>query len=121
MEIIRIMIGRLAEKTPGESCRSSPVQLARDVLFEHLQNFRWIGSFWFAHQQVHVLGHYYVSDEPESESRPDLIEVFDKAISRPRDAKQGPAAITAKGDEVKVAVSVVTPQRIAHESGVHVA
>ena len=59
--------------------------------------------------------HNYVADEPKSESRPHLIQNFDKAISCPPRAKQWPPAITAKSHEVKVAASIVAPQRIPHE------
>jgi hypothetical protein len=62
-----------------------------------------------------VFRHDYVADESKSESRAHLVQNCDKAISRPRRAKQWSPAIAAKGDEVKVPASVVASQRIAHE------
>ncbi len=56
--------------------------------------------------------HDYVADEPKSESRPHLIQNFDKAISCPPRAKQWPPAITAKGDEVKVPADFVDRRKL---------
>ena len=61
---------------------------------------------------VHVLGHDYVADEPKSESRPHLIQHFDKAISRPPRAQQWPSAITAKGHEVKFPADFVDRRKL---------
>jgi hypothetical protein len=109
----RAGIGKLEGRLLGGGFGSA-IQRKGDFLFEHLQSFRGIGRFRFADQQVDVLGHDYVVDEQKTESRPDLIESFEKAISCPPRAKQWPLAITAKSHKVKVPVSIVAPQRVAH-------
>jgi hypothetical protein len=58
-------------------------QSSRYLLLQHLQNLRWILFGGFADQQMHVFGHYDVSDETESMPAANLIQNFHKAISRP--------------------------------------
>jgi hypothetical protein len=61
---------------------SWPAQGAGNLLFEHLQGFGRVTDFRFADQQVHMLGHHHVADQPESKPRPHLIQNPDKPIPR---------------------------------------
>jgi hypothetical protein len=69
---------------------------------------------WFRQQQVDVLGHDYITDQPEGVLGALLIENLHKSVTRSPRTEKRPSAVTTKGDEVQVAPSVIAFKRIAH-------
>jgi hypothetical protein len=91
-----------------------PAQGPGNFLFQNLQRFRWRNFLGFTHQQVNVFRHHHISNNVKSVPRTHFIEYLYKAIARPPRSKKRTSPITTEGHEVKIAQSVITPQRVAH-------
>src|ERR1700730_3906149 len=63
---------------------------------------------------MNMLAHHHITDQKEAMSRADLIQHFHKTMARTHCAQQWSAPVTTKGDKMKVASSVKTPQSVAH-------
>jgi len=88
----------------------------RNLLFQHLQNLRWIFLGWFAEQQMYMFGHHHIPDQPELMSAANFIQDFHKSLSRPSRSEQRLPPVTTEGDEMKIALPVVPLEGIAHQT-----
>ena len=85
-----------------------------NFLLQHLQDLGGIAAGRLADQQMDVLRHDQVTNEPKPVTRTHLVEDSYKAVPGANGSEVGPPAITAEGEEMKVAMSIETPQRVAH-------
>jgi hypothetical protein len=78
-----------------------------------LQNLGRISSRWLGDEEMHVFGHYDISDEFKAMPGADFLEIFTK---RSGASGEWPTAVTTEGDKMKIAAPVESPQRIAQRS-----
>ena len=83
----------------------SSAQGARNSLLETLDDLCGTGSVGLAQQQVHMLRHEDVANESKAIARSRLFERANGQIAGANGVQQGPALITAKGDEMEIAKS----------------
>jgi hypothetical protein len=83
-------------------------------LFQCLQRLGRILLPGFADEQVHVLWHHHVTDEPEFVPGAHTVEDFHKLVTGTPRSKKRSATVTTEGDEVEIASTVIAPQRVAH-------
>lgn len=63
---------------------------------------------------MHMFGHDHVSDELEAVLCADLVENFDKAVSRASSSEKGLPAIATESHKMEITASVKSLQTIAH-------
>jgi hypothetical protein len=61
-----------------------------------------------------VLRHDHIADKTKFVPSSDLVEYSHEAIPCALRSKKWAAAVTTEGDEMKIASSVITPQRVVH-------
>ena len=71
-----VVVARLPER-----CAFDLVEFAGSVLLEHLESDSKLFSRWFAQQQVHVLGHNYVTADEEVVPLASAVEDFEEYIT----------------------------------------
>jgi len=101
---------QLCARRPSSSFQESP----RHLLLQYLQYLRWIFLGGLADQQMHMFRHHDISNEAERMPAANFIQDFHEAVSRPRRTKKRPPSITTESNEMQVALSVMTFERIAH-------
>src|SRR5260370_3967149 len=91
-------------------------QRPRDLLFQHLQNLRWIFLSWLAEQQMYMFRHHHIPDQPELVSAANFFQDFHKPVSRPSRSKQRLPPITTEGDKMKIPMPVMPLEWMAHRT-----
>ncbi len=94
----------------------SAARAARYSLLEYFNNFRWANAAGFTDQQVNMFGHDDVAREGQAVPGAILLENLDGKISGAGGAKQGPALIATKGDEMQVVVAGEAFEVLGHRS-----
>src|SRR5580658_6721613 len=115
--LLQILAKRQRHLLRSAALSPSP-QRARNSLLQHLQNLRRIAFFRFAHQQMHVLRHHHVPEQPEPESEPNFTQNYHKSVPRPRRPEIRPSPMTTERHKVEIPLPVMPPQRIAHRGKV---
>jgi hypothetical protein len=95
---VEIVITRLPEGHAFDGAK-----FAGSVLLEHLKSDREFCALGFAHQQMDVFGHDYVSRDEEVVPRSGALQDFQKDVARFGSAEEWVAVLTAEGDEVETA------------------
>ena len=68
---------------------------------------------WFADQEMDMLGHEHVPNQCKSVPGTNLIQNLYEAVARTDGSEIRPPPIATEGDEMQVARSIKSPQRIA--------
>jgi hypothetical protein len=63
---------------------------------------------------MHMLRHYDISDQTERMSAANFIQYLYKTVPRPNRTQRRPPPIATEGNEMKITLSVVPFERIAH-------
>ena len=82
-------------------------------LFQNLHHDRRIFSFRLTQQQMNMFGHYDETNHIKTIPPPHLLQHREKDISSASRSQKRFSSITASGDEMKIALTVVPTQRIA--------
>ncbi len=91
-------------------------QPPRDALLEDLHYCRGRAGRGLADQQVHVLRHNHVADDAELVLAANFPENPYEHVACPRRAQQRQSTITTAGDEMKMALAVITLQSLRHRN-----
>ena len=97
--------------------RGFPLAVAQrrgNFLLQYLQGLGGIPSWWLAQQQMDVLRHDYVTDQPETVPDANLIENFHESVACSSRSEEGPPPVTTERDEMEIAPPVIALQRVAH-------
>ena len=85
-----------------------------ETLLHYLHDGRRCSRLRFPDQQVKVLGHDYVTDDPEAILLSRFFQDFQKPVELGRASQIWPARMTATGNEMEVSVAVVTMKAVGH-------
>jgi hypothetical protein len=99
---------------PRYSLPSSSAQRPRNLLFEHLQHFRWRAFPRFAHQQVHMFRHHHITDQPKTVTGAYFVKDSHESVAHTPRPQMWMAPVTTESNKMQVAISVISPKRIAH-------
>ena len=88
-----------------------------DTLLQHLHDLRRVADLGLGDQEMRVLGHHDVSHDPEAKLGANLLEDAEEAVAAARTGKMTLPPVAARGDEVKVTVSVVALESGGHSRG----
>lgn len=72
----------------------------RRILLEHLQDLGERSAFWFADEQMNVIGHYYVSADEEAVPLANLLECVLEDVAGVRGGEEWVAVVTAESQKV---------------------
>ena len=76
-------------------------QIPRNALFQHIQHARW-RNFGLADEQVHMLGHHYISNQPKPMALSDFPQRRNKDIPGPHRSQQRQPPVAAKGKKMQI-------------------
>src|SRR5882762_2164944 len=88
--------------------RSLPfAQLPCHAWFQFLQHYRGSALPQFADQQMHMLGHYHITDQTKSCCIAYSSQFFHQEVSRPRRFQQRQSLVTTESNKVQIALAVI--------------
>jgi len=114
-----VLFHGIAELQGKLGTRNAPLFSAhrsRYALFQNLQHPRHIAFLRLADQQMHVLRHEHVPDQPELKFASDFPQHFQEQISRANCFQIPPPVVATKRNEMKVALAVVAFQTFRHNA-----
>jgi hypothetical protein len=68
----------------------------------------------FADQQMHMLRHNYISEQPKLDHVSDSCQLLDKDIPRLRGIQKRQTSITTEGNKMQMTLAIVTLQPSRH-------
>ena len=110
-----LLFGKTEPQLAFRSAFPSP-QAARHSLLEHLYDFRGRDRGRFIDEQVQMFWHDDIADQSEAIASADFLEDLHHKIPCPRGCKKRPSLVTAKRDEMKIAVSSDALEILGHRS-----
>lgn len=124
---IEVVIAALPESlSPGQVIPKGQRELAwraapfaakypGNALLQHLDDFGRSGLGRFIDQQMDVLGHEHIAEEPEAGTCADLTKDFHEEISGALTLEEGTALEATEGDEVQIAVADAALESARHK------
>jgi len=89
-------------------------KVVRSSLLEELHCAGRVTQLGLRDEEVHMLGHHYVSEHRKAHLLPDFFEHAQKTVTPRRLGKQRTPAVATEGDEVQAALAVVAAQSPGH-------
>ena len=111
-----VILSRKAQRQLPLPLAFLPAHALRKPLFEDLNHFRGLHRSRLADQQMHVLRHEHVPDQPELKFASDFPQHFQEQISRANCFQIPPPVVATKRNEMKVALAVVAFQTFRHNA-----
>jgi hypothetical protein len=114
---LRRRLGPQSHLTLIRSLSPLSSQALRHALLQGLHHRRRRAHFRLRNQQINVLGHHHVADQPELIALARRIQNPQKHVPLPRRSQQGPAWVTATRNKMQVPLTVAPLQLVTYRLG----